>query len=414
LQGEAGEGAGGALALQIDGADLRRRLTDYLGDVSVDDILDRLSKIDAILVNYGGKDQFGFVHRSFQEYFAATWMANELDDSEFREHVEAERPGWNETLYLAVAQLRDKTRTGLLLDLLKHGRVEFAVACVRARGSEEDWLLQLVRLLSLGYEDGREYVGLTAAACAEACLARKETGDVLAVLQALFAFDDLARRDGRSLASALELAEALADRAPEAADFCRKFYAEAAQYGLDGTAKMALVNSFLIDRFLVTNHDFECMAPGHRKLRNEYSDADNQPVIRVNWYEAKLFCKWRGAGFRLPTEGEWFLAAAGEPPRTYPWGDKFDTQKCNTHEGGRRKTSPVDDYPAGVSFYGCYGMAGNAWEWLDSVYEEGGEFRVLRGGSWLNSQYDARCSFRNYGHPHSRFINRGFRCARTY
>ena len=45
-------------------------------------MFERLHARDAILVQYGtdktGQDQFGFVHRSFQEYFAAGWLANEI------------------------------------------------------------------------------------------------------------------------------------------------------------------------------------------------------------------------------------------------------------------------------------------------------------------------------------------------
>ena len=46
--------------------------------------MEKLHSRDAILVNYGG-DQFGFVHRTFQEYFAAQWMAQQHSDlSDFK------------------------------------------------------------------------------------------------------------------------------------------------------------------------------------------------------------------------------------------------------------------------------------------------------------------------------------------
>lgn len=63
-------------------------------------------------------------------------------------------------------------------------------------------------------------------------------------------------------------------------------------------------------------------------------------MIYVNWFEAKLYCRWRGPGFRLPTEEEWYKAAAWDPKqnryRKYPWGDEFDAEKCNTREKQRR------------------------------------------------------------------------------
>jgi formylglycine-generating enzyme required for sulfatase activity len=99
----------------------------------------------------------------------------------------------------------------------------------------------------------------------------------------------------------------------------------------------------------VTNQQYERMIPGHGKLREEYSNADDQPVIYVNWFEARLFCRWRGTGFRLPAEEKWYRAAAGEDIREYRWGNEFDLSQCNTREGGPKKTTPVAAYHDGLS-----------------------------------------------------------------
>ncbi|XP_073951567.1 formylglycine-generating enzyme [Choristoneura fumiferana] len=52
------------------------------------------------------------------------------------------------------------------------------------------------------------------------------------------------------------------------------------------------------------------------------SDSMDHPVIHVSWRDARAYCKWRDA--RLPTEPEWEAACRGGKHRTkYPWGDKL-------------------------------------------------------------------------------------------
>ena len=434
LQDAAGEGEWGEGVLQISAPDLTKKLRSFLVESrgpghagEAEELIERLHARDAILVNYGG-DQFGFVHRSFQEYFAGYWLADQYSDySDFRELLLEEkwidRSGWNETLYLAFGQLSRNTQAKILGELLKRSRVEFALSCLSAGKQQDVWLGQLVRLLSRCYEGAVNYDELSAADCAEACEARKETPKIL---EALF---DRESRDGRALASAVELAEELASRGNETADrLLKDFFREAAQCGLDSTGKMALVEagefiyqenervdlpSFWIDKFPVTNRDYECMVPSHRRERDHYSETDDQPVIYVSWYEARLFCCWRGAGFRLPTEQEWEKAASWDAAtgkkRTYPWEGDFESARCNTSESGSRKTTPVGSYPNGVSPYGCEDMAGNVWEWTDSRWAGGSESRVLRGGSWLVGRGGARAACRVVGRPGSRGYDLGFR-----
>lgn len=178
---------------------------------------------------------------------------------------------------------------------------------------------------------------------------------------------------------------------------------------------MALVDGFYLDRYLVTNRDYESMIPGHGKLRDSVSDADDQPVIWVSGYEVRLFCRWRG--FRLPTEQEWEHAASWDPARganrKYPWGDEFDPARCNTWEAGPHKITPAGAYPDGASACGCYDMAGKFWEWTGSPWAENDEVRVLRGGSWGDDSGYAACSYRGGVPPRGRNDCIGFRCART-
>ena len=133
------------------------------------------------------------------------------------------------------------------------------------------------------------------------------------------------------------------------------------------------------------------------------------PVVGVNFYEAEAYAKWSGK--RLSTEKEWERAARGTDGREYPWGNEFDPERCNTSESKTKRTTPVTQYPNGVSLAGCYDMAGNVWEWC---WREGSKsLKVLRGGSWNNDRYGALCSDRFRFHPDDRYFNFGFRCVRT-
>ena len=50
-------------------------------------------------------------------------------------------------------------------------------------------------------------------------------------------------------------------------------------------------------------------------------------MVNVTWHDALAFCKW--AGVTLPSEAEWEKAACGREGLTYPWGNQWDTGRCN-------------------------------------------------------------------------------------
>jgi formylglycine-generating enzyme required for sulfatase activity len=157
-----------------------------------------------------------------------------------------------------------------------------------------------------------------------------------------------------------------------------------------------------------------------KKTRQCPKDREDHPVVLVSFEDAEKFCDWRslkeglkgGKSIRLPTEEEWEKAARGIDGREYPWGDKFDADLCNTGDADIGETTSVTKYPKGVSPFGCYDMAGNVWEWTDSLYDKNQEVKVLRGGSWYGSHESARCAYRgrDWGTWDSLI---GFRCART-
>jgi serine/threonine-protein kinase len=170
-----------------------------------------------------------------------------------------------------------------------------------------------------------------------------------------------------------------------------------------------------------------CQATGRREPPPpRWGWKDDHPIVNVSWNDAVAYCQW--AGVRLPTEAEWEKAARGTDGRKYPWGDEWDAGKCNNYETGPKQTTAVGSYPQGVSPFGVHDMAGNVWEWCADWYDRNyyrsapsknpkgpssGKYRVLRGGSWDNHDYNARCALRDDIAPAGVNDYYGFRCART-
>ncbi|MFD5558553.1 ergothioneine biosynthesis protein EgtB [Streptomyces sp. NPDC127068] len=156
-----------------------------------------------------------------------------------------------------------------------------------------------------------------------------------------------------------------------------------------------------------------------------------EPVVHVGWFEADAYARW--AGRRLPTETEWEKAARFDPATgrstRYPWGDA-DPGPEHANLGQRHlRPAPAGSYPAGESPLGIRQLIGDVWEWTSSgflpypgftafpyrEYSEvffGGDYKVLRGGSFAVDAVACRGTFRNWDHPIRRQIFSGFRTAR--
>ncbi len=221
----------------------------------------------------------------------------------------------------------------------------------------------------------------------------------------------------------------------------------------EGPSHLVKMDAYFIDETEVTNAQYAmCVAAGvcnepARRTATYHpayygSDTyDDYPVIFVNWFDAETFCGWRNA--RLPSEAEWEKGAGFDPDQAiilrYPWGDAFDGTKLNycdsncslerrdtRFDDGHQDTAPVGSYVDGRSPLGLYDMSGNVMEWVSDWYDRkfyesstdtnplgppDGEFKAIRGGSWLSSEDDLAIVVRSSFDPTVARANLGFRCA---
>jgi hypothetical protein len=189
--------------------------------------------------------------------------------------------------------------------------------------------------------------------------------------------------------------------------------------------------AFELGKYAVTNEEYKLFEPEHQGVRDFYIEsvpADDElvlhPVVEVDWYSAWCFCRWLGAGYRLPSEKEWEYACRAGTKTTYHFADGLNEGNANFNKKFGH-TTRVGSYPGNA--YGLHDMHGNVWEWCSNWYSSDMDqsvrpeyrdssadpARVLRGGSWDSSPLYCRSASRNGGLPSYRNYYVGFRVARA-
>ena len=201
------------------------------------------------------------------------------------------------------------------------------------------------------------------------------------------------------------------------------------------------LSDYFIGKYPITNREYQIFVfnakhnPPLGWNGDQYpAEKSGHPVVNISWDDANTYCKWLAEktkkNYRLPTEAEWEKASRGENGLIYPWGVEFDPRKANTSESNVGDSSEVGQFsPNGDSVYGCADMSGNVWEWCEDFFDENiyktrinkiskdpltplkSYSHVVRGGSFKDVQYYARCAYRDKSNPLYSQNDYGFRVA---
>jgi formylglycine-generating enzyme required for sulfatase activity len=220
----------------------------------------------------------------------------------------------------------------------------------------------------------------------------------------------------------------------------------------------------------ISNGQFRSFRGEHSSsaVRGQSLDMADQPVVKVSWDMAALFCNWLSRldglpvfyieeggtitgwntdshGYRLPTEAEWAFAARvrqGEEPLMFPWGTQvypppgvvgnyadqsaadIVTFVLSGYSDGFAVSAPVGSFEPNHN--GFYDMGGNVSEWVNDFFEirprrgeplldptgpDTGDRHVIRGASWAKAaRSELRLAYRDAGRDGD--LETGFRIAR--
>ncbi|MDJ0796110.1 MAG: formylglycine-generating enzyme family protein [Calothrix sp. MO_167.B12] len=207
---------------------------------------------------------------------------------------------------------------------------------------------------------------------------------------------------------------------------------EEGRYDNESPQHRVTIQPFYMGRYVVTQAQYQAIMGKNPS----YFKGEKRPVERVSWNHAVEFCQQlsqrTGHTYRLPSEAEWEYACRAGTNTPFYFGETITTDLANyrgadwDYEGRiypgnygqgpkgkcRRQTTPVGIFPPNA--FGLYDIHGNVWEWCQDTWHinyngapmngsawinNGNNYRVLRGGSWVNNPEVCRSANRDWINP---------------
>jgi formylglycine-generating enzyme required for sulfatase activity len=200
------------------------------------------------------------------------------------------------------------------------------------------------------------------------------------------------------------------------------------------TTNVTITEDYFLGKFQVTQNQWKTVMgynPSH-------FIGDNLPVETITWFEAVEFCRKltdkqktegrlpAGYLFSLPTEAQWEYACRAGTSSIMYYGNDPGYSELGKY-AWYAPNSGNTTHPVGQKLpnnWGLYDMHGNVYEWCLDWWSEmypggnvtdpvgplnGNAFKVLRGASYLSSDWHHRAAHRSWGGPQYPFNFRGLR-----
>lgn len=199
---------------------------------------------------------------------------------------------------------------------------------------------------------------------------------------------------------------------------------EAGRYEEETQHQVTLSRSFEMQTTLVTQALWQAVMgsnPSHFK-------GSDMPVEQVSWNDVQVFIGklnlMLGTNvYRLPAEAEWEYAARAGTTTPFWTGMNLTTDQAN-FDYKYEKTTPVKKFAPNP--WGLYDMHGNVFQWVQDWYgtyasgsvtdptgPDTGLARVIRGGSFIESERACRSALHRGSGPDLGNLMIGFRLAKS-